>query len=115
MAPASDESSVELDRWYREEHNEQMSREPGWIRSTRYKLVLQYKSPNPVHAPGPDAPEWMTIHEFGDGNRLGSEVAPLDPMSDWTKKVMADMKFIEAYNWKKDSNFEENGSRVKSE
>lgn len=107
MTPPSADSSDELDRWYREEHNEQMSYEPGWIRSSRYKLVVQIKSPSPVGDPRPDAPEWMTIHEFGVGNKLGSKVEPLDPISDWTRKVMGDMKSIEAYNWKNIGNFQE--------
>lgn len=94
MEPSTEEASVDLDKWYVEEHNEQMSLEPGWVRSRRYKL-----------ADGPGSPEqghkitWMTIHEFGEGNKLGDKVEPLDPLTPWTKKVMSEMSVIEASVW----------------
>ncbi|KAI1851345.1 hypothetical protein JX266_003420 [Neoarthrinium moseri] len=100
MQPQTSESSAELDRWYREEHNEQMSKEPGWTRSRRYRLAkLDKKGGSPTKHDA-SAPEWMTIHEFGDGNRLSDQVEPLDPVTDWTRKIMGDMASIEAYVWK---------------
>ncbi|KAH7025153.1 uncharacterized protein B0I36DRAFT_367037 [Microdochium trichocladiopsis] len=101
MTPKDAAASDDMDRWYREEHNEQMSLEPGWIRSTRYKLAFHVKSVGGDKAARGDAPEWMTLHEFGEGNTLGEKVAPLVPISDWTRKVMGDMTSIEAYVWRR--------------
>jgi hypothetical protein len=98
MEPGTSEASAELDTWYREEHNEQMSLEPGWLRSTRYKLSNEQ---NEIANKEPQvrAPLWLAIHEFGEGNKLGSKVEPLIPMTPWTKKVMSDMTNIEANVW----------------
>ncbi|KXJ86580.1 hypothetical protein Micbo1qcDRAFT_236879 [Microdochium bolleyi] len=100
MTPKDQAASDDMDRWYREEHNEQMSLEPGWVRSSRYKLVFQIKSVGGGSSRR-DAPEWMTLHEFGEGNKLGTKVTALEPISEWTRKVMGDMKSIEAYVWKR--------------
>lgn len=98
MTPKHQVASDDMERWYRDEHNAQMAREPGWVRSSRYKLVLQIKRDK---SKAREAPRWMTLHEFGEGNTLGIEVAPLEPVSEWTKKVMGDMASIEAYVWKR--------------
>ncbi|ETS85294.1 hypothetical protein PFICI_03319 [Pestalotiopsis fici W106-1] len=96
MEPANLEASTDLDKWYSEEHNEQMSLEPGWIRSRRYKLA---DDPGDAFG-GPDRRiTWMTIHEFGQGNKLGNKVEALDPVTPWTRKVMGGMSVIEANVW----------------
>jgi hypothetical protein len=100
MQPATQAASDDLERWYAEEHYEQMSLEPAFIRSSRYRLVHHLERADVTRQP-PEAPKWMTIHEFGEGNRLGKEVVPLDPMSNQTKKVMGDMSNIEAFIWTK--------------
>lgn len=85
--------AADLDAWYREEHNEQMSKEPGWKRSTRFKLLYEHKNEQPSDR------GWFTflaLHEFGEGHQLGKEVVPLEPMSDWTKRVMGECKAIDA-------------------
>lgn len=108
MSPPTAASSAELDRWYKEEHNEQMSEAPGWIRSSRYKLVVQVKRADSSKSDRPDASEWMTIHEFGPGNKLTTKVEPLHPITDWTKSIMGDMEFIEAFVWEKTGSFRAN-------
>ena len=91
MEPAEG-GDVDLDAWYREEHLEQMAREPSWKKSTRYRLIQQLKNGVDYH----DAPSWLALYEFGEGNALGSDVNPLDPMTEWTKRVMQQAKKIEA-------------------
>ncbi|KAF2653397.1 hypothetical protein K491DRAFT_694800 [Lophiostoma macrostomum CBS 122681] len=83
---------ADLDAWYREEHNQQMSEQPGWKRTTRFSLLFQHR---------PDGKEmerisFLAIHEFGDGHKIGKNVETLDPMTDWTKKVMSEAKAIDA-------------------
>jgi hypothetical protein len=90
-----DGQAGDLDRWYREEHLEQMSREPGWRRARRYNLVFQVKNKNAPAAD--DAPSFLALYDFDEpAKQLGTEVKPLDPMTDWTKKCMANAKKIEA-------------------
>ncbi|KAF1989539.1 hypothetical protein K402DRAFT_460895 [Aulographum hederae CBS 113979] len=84
----------DLDAWYRDEHNEQMSRERGYVRTRRYRLVHQIKPQGATECS--DAPEWLGLHEFEEENPWGDTVVPLDPMSEWTKKVMAAQERIEA-------------------
>ena len=35
-----------------------------------------------------DAPSFLALHEFDEGNKIGKDVLPLDPRTDWTKRVM---------------------------
>lgn len=90
-----DGQADDLDGWYREEHLKQMSHEPGWRRSRRYKLTFQVKNKNRPSAE--DAPSSLALYDFDESaTQLGTEVKPLDPMTDWTKKCIANSKKIEA-------------------
>jgi len=91
MEPAPD-GEADLDAWYREEHNQQMSMEPGWKRTTRFKLVSQLLDFEPISG----APSTLTIHEFGEGHTIGKKVLPLEPITAWTEKVMGATKAIDA-------------------
>ncbi|PVH94636.1 hypothetical protein DM02DRAFT_602184 [Periconia macrospinosa] len=83
---------ADLDRWYREEHNEQMSKEPAWKRTIRYRLLFQTRNDGKE----PQGYDFLASHEFGEGNQLGKDVQPLQPMTDWTKKAMSECKAIDA-------------------
>lgn len=92
---------ADLDAWYREEHNQQMSEQPGWKRTTRFNLLFQQRN---------DAKEsqrlsFLAIHEFGEGHKIGKDVEPLDPITDWTKKAMSEAKSIEAAVYHKVKSF----------
>jgi hypothetical protein len=69
-----------------------MSIEPGYLRTMRYELLLARQS----DGKSVDAPSFLAIHEFGEGNKLGKDVEPLLPITDWTKKCMSDAKAIDA-------------------
>ncbi|KAF2013827.1 hypothetical protein BU24DRAFT_424860 [Aaosphaeria arxii CBS 175.79] len=88
---------ADLEAWYQEEHNQQMSEQPGWKRTVRYSLLTQYRPD------GKDAQRmsFLAIHEFGEGHKLGQDVAPLDPITDWTKKCMSEAKAIDAAIYEK--------------
>jgi hypothetical protein len=70
----------DFDAYMRQEHLEQMSREPGWQRSRRYKLVHSANAAK-------DPTNYLTLYEFGAGNKLGKEVQSCVPMTDWTKRT----------------------------
>jgi hypothetical protein len=91
MQPAPG-GEADLDAWYRDEHNEQMSLEPGYKRTTRWSLLHQNRH-DEKPAGGLD---FFAMHEFGEGNKIGKYVLPLDPMTDWTKKCMGECKAIDA-------------------
>ncbi|KAF2794664.1 hypothetical protein K505DRAFT_274721 [Melanomma pulvis-pyrius CBS 109.77] len=91
MEPGED-GEADLDAWYREEHNQQMSEQPGWKRTTRFNLLFQHRSDAKVS----QRLSFLAIHEFGEGHKIGKDVEPLDPMTDWTKKAMSEAKSIEA-------------------
>ncbi|RDI79248.1 hypothetical protein Vi05172_g10704 [Venturia inaequalis] len=85
----SPEMAADLDAWYRQEHLEQMSKEPGWRRSRRYNLLFNIDSIE-------RAPSCLSLYEFDETAELGVQVQPLDPMTDWTKKCMQEAQRIEA-------------------
>lgn len=90
MQPASG-GEEDLDAWYREEHNEQMSREPGYVKTTRYRPLLQTRTPG-----SPTGLDFVAFHQFGEKNKVGLEVQPLQPMTDWTKKCISECTSIDA-------------------
>lgn len=79
MQPSSG-GEADLDAWYREEHNQQMSKEPGWQRTSRFRLLHQGRNDG-GEAHGLD---FLAIHEFGEGNKLGKTLEPLHPATDST-------------------------------
>jgi hypothetical protein len=88
------EMAADLDAWYREEHLDQMSKEPGWRRSRRYNLLFNIGSTENV-------PSYLALYEFEEKAKLGTQVQPLDPMTDWTKKCMQEAQKIEAGVYRK--------------
>jgi len=80
VEPASG-GEEDYDAYMRDEHLAQMALEPGWRRSKRYKLVFQVNAA--------DAASWLALYEFDEKNKLGIEVKPLEPMTDWTKRTFA--------------------------
>ncbi|KAF2496741.1 hypothetical protein BU16DRAFT_507377 [Lophium mytilinum] len=84
----------ELDKWYREEHLEQVSNEPGWIRSTRFELV--FKVGDKGVANSEVTPKWLAIHEFEADGLLGDMPRPLNPVSDLTKKIVGNAIKVDA-------------------
>ncbi|KAF2266677.1 hypothetical protein CC78DRAFT_566739 [Lojkania enalia] len=91
----------DLDAWYREEHNQQMSEQPGWKRTTRFNLLSQHRTDGKEM----DRLSFLAIHEFGEGHQIGKDVVPLNPMTDWTKKCMSDAKAIDAAIYQKVKTF----------
>jgi hypothetical protein len=101
MEPGED-GEADLDAWYRDEHNEQMSKEPGWQRTTRFSLLHQHSSGDQQS----EKLSFLAIHEFDERNQLGTDVKALEPISDWTKKVLANAKGIDAAIYHKQRGFE---------
>lgn len=98
MQPAPG-GAAELDAWYREEHNEQMSQQPGWLRTCRYSLVAQQGSGSEM---GKEKQLFcLAIHEFEEKNELGDTVKALEPVSEWTRKVMSESEGIDAAIYRK--------------
>jgi hypothetical protein len=90
----------DLDAWYRDEHNEQMSKEPGYKRTIRCNPVFQTRN---VGKPG--GLDFVAFHQFGEGNKVGTEVEPLDPMTEWTKRCMGACTSIDAAVFRKERTF----------
>ncbi|KAF2117679.1 hypothetical protein BDV96DRAFT_517369 [Lophiotrema nucula] len=90
---------ADLEAWYRDEHNEQMSKEPGYKRTARFSLLAQ----NRTDGKESERISFLAIHEFGEGHKIGKDVKPLDPMTEWTKRCMSNAKAIDAaiYNKQK--------------
>jgi hypothetical protein len=93
MQPGEDGRS-DLDAWYRDEHNQQMSEQPGWWRTTRFSFLRQHVSGS--HQEKSEELSFLAIHEFGNGNQLGTHVQALEPISDWTKRAMSNAIAIDA-------------------
>jgi hypothetical protein len=95
LVQPSSTGAEDLDAWYREEHNQQMSKQPGWLRTCRYSL-LSRNSSLPEESGKSQELSFLAIHEFGQGEKLGDTVKALEPISEWTIKVMKDAVGIDA-------------------
>jgi hypothetical protein len=74
----------EFNRWYREEHLEQVSHMPGWRKSTRFDLIFKVQSHDDSNRE--EAPKYLAIHEFEEGtevNRISKE-----EWTEWTKRMV---------------------------
>jgi hypothetical protein len=91
MEPGSG-GEADLDAWYREEHNQQMSEQTGWKRTARFNLLFQQRNDEKES----QRLSFLAIHEFGEGHKIGTDVEPLNPMTEWTKRAMSAAKAIEA-------------------
>jgi hypothetical protein len=94
----------------RQEHLEQMSREPGWRRSTRYKLEFQIKGTQDAATEAEsdvkdDPADYLALYEFDESNALGMEVQACVPMTDWTKRMFTNAKKTELGVWHKIDSF----------
>ncbi|KAI4920736.1 uncharacterized protein J4E92_008380 [Alternaria infectoria] len=85
----------DLDAWYREEHNQQTSEQPGWLRTCRYSLVRQESGSEDEEGKEQDL-SFLAVHEFGEGEQLGEMVKAFEPVSEWTMRVMKDAVRIDA-------------------
>lgn len=101
MVQPAQGGEADLDAWYKDEHNEQMSKEPGYWRTSRFSLLHQHSTGSKQN----EKLSFLAVHEFGEDNKLSTEVKPLDPMTDWTKKVMASAKGIDAAIYRKQRGF----------
>jgi hypothetical protein len=97
ITPGSQANSLELDKWYREEHVPLLSKCPGYVRTRRYQLVdttvldeFERRSADPVR-PG----SWLALHEFeGEYFDMGP-IAATDE-TEWTKNVLQGVAGMEA-------------------
>ena len=71
----------EVDRWYREEHTEMLSRVPGWRRSRRY--VTSSIDPNAAR-------QYVALHEYAPKNGLGGPEHQASMNTPWRNKVMTE-------------------------
>ncbi|KAF2872533.1 hypothetical protein BDV95DRAFT_606135 [Massariosphaeria phaeospora] len=86
------DGASELDAWYREEHNQYMSEQPGWQRTTRFSLVFQERNDGKE----PEGTSSLSIHEFGDGHGIGQDALPFEATTDRSKRVASEARVIDA-------------------
>ncbi|KAF2788681.1 hypothetical protein K505DRAFT_314477 [Melanomma pulvis-pyrius CBS 109.77] len=81
----------EFDRWYREEHLEQVSHMSGWRKSTRFELIFKVQSNDDLKRE--EAPKYLAIHEFEEGTEV--KRMPKEEWTDWTKKMVESAEKID--------------------
>ena len=70
----------ELDKWYREEHIDLLSKVPGWLRTRRFV----------TSSIDPKAPiEYLALHEYAPKNGLGGPEFKTATTTKWNQDVMA--------------------------
>lgn len=79
LYPGADKKA-ELDKWYREEHIDMLSKVPGWLRTRRFV----------TSSIDPKAPvEYLALHEYAPKNGLGGEEFKAATTTKWNNEIMA--------------------------
>lgn len=78
LHPGADKKA-ELDRWYREEHIDMLSKVPGWLRTRRYV----------TSSIDPKAPvEYLALHDYAPQNGLDGEEFKAARSTPWNNEIM---------------------------
>ena len=72
------DKKAELEKWYREEHIELLSRVPGWLRSRRF-VTSSIDSEAPI--------EYLAIHEYAPKNGLGGPEFKSATTTEWNEEI----------------------------
>lgn len=92
MTPPKDQEE-EFDRWYKQEHYGMLAKMKGYLRTRRYRISKTEGTT------GREAPKFLAVHEFEDGEldgqRLGESVG-----TEWSKKVMGGLVESQIEVWK---------------
>ncbi|KAH8669484.1 Alpha/Beta hydrolase protein [Tricladium varicosporioides] len=74
------EAKNELDKWYREEHIEMLSKVPGWLRTRRF-ITSSIDAGAPV--------EYLALHEYAPNNGLAGLEFKAATSTKWRNEIMA--------------------------
>lgn len=78
LYPGADKKA-ELDKWYRQEHIEMLSKVPGWLRTRRY-VTSSVDSRSAV--------EYLALHEYSPENGIGGPEFKAAISTEWAEEVM---------------------------
>ena len=81
LYPGADKKA-ELDKWYRQEHIEMMSKVPGWRRTRRY-VTSSVDSRSAV--------EYLALHEFSPQNGIGGPEFEATVQTPWAVNVISNV------------------------
>ncbi|KAJ5894879.1 hypothetical protein N7495_006570 [Penicillium taxi] len=87
------EKQAELERWYREEHFEMLSRVPGWRRSRLFKTAA-------IDSAAPQ--EIIALYEYAAVNGLGGELHQAAMNTPWRQRLQTEVvtsKKRRVYEW----------------
>ncbi|KAJ8472894.1 hypothetical protein ONZ45_g16493 [Pleurotus djamor] len=92
----SSQGEGNFNKWYDEEHMGMIAKLPGWIRGRRFTLV---SSAELARTPGPSNNDlanpnlkYLAVHDLEQPVDLGSATFQAALATDWTKKVMEDVR-----------------------
>ncbi|KAJ7091341.1 hypothetical protein B0H15DRAFT_229218 [Mycena belliarum] len=83
------EGEDDLDRWYKEEHMDLLSKVPGWKRGRRYRLVDFDQRGGLSEAP---VCKHLTLHEFDNKDFMATPEFKRATSTEWQARVLA--KFV---------------------
>jgi pimeloyl-ACP methyl ester carboxylesterase len=73
------DNKAQLDKWYREEHIDMLSKVPGWLRTRRFV----------TSSIDPKAPvEYLALHEYAPQNGLGGPEFKAATTTKWNEEIM---------------------------
>lgn len=81
LQPGTD-NKAELDKWYREEHIDLLSKVPGWLHTRRY--VTSAIDPNA-------AVEYLALHEYAPKNGLDGSEFKAATTTKWNAEIMTNV------------------------
>jgi len=93
---------ADYEKWYREEHLNDIKKITGWRRTVRYELFFSRNNRKPAGEAKSfsDPPKYLTMHHF-DGQSLPEKELEAASGSPWTVKNMSTMKQTQIGTFKK--------------
>lgn len=80
-----DESEVEFNKWYNEEHVPIIAKVDGYIRGRRFKLVSEFGR---GEAEGQSVGQYVAVYEFANEGVLGDEQFKIARSTPWRAEIM---------------------------
>jgi len=114
LEPGGDITHDEFDKWYREEHLDEVAKVPGYLRGTRYKLLyyrtnaqsraLKGLPPRDADLAIKEPPTFMAIHEF-DTESIDMKALMKTTETEWAKKILPTCKTTDTGMWSLKNSF----------
>jgi hypothetical protein len=99
-----EELDTDFHKWYDDEHTNDISNVPGWLRGRRYKLV---DAVDLVERKGPEASGWnyLVMHDWDNANYKDAAEFISATQTKWSQKIITSVNGLQMRHFELHKNF----------